>query len=170
MAAKTPIYRSIAWGLVLVQVLIAATLAGLGAFVFREYDPFVGIAVGAACYVLFYKLSRRLLVNDHLQGIALVRRGDFGDAVSHFEASYAFLSDHPWVDQWRGVILGSASSLPYREAALCNAGFCCSQIGEGERAMGCYERALEEFPDSVLAINALNMMRSAQQVSRSSSN
>jgi tetratricopeptide (TPR) repeat protein len=165
MAAKTPTYRSIALGPVLLQVFLAIAAATLGVSAFRDHDPLTGIIVGCACYVLFYMGSPRVLANDQRRGMALVRRREFAEAARHFEASLDFFCRHQWVDRWRCAILGNCSSMTYREMAICNAAFCYSQIGEGKKAMQYYERALIEFPDSALANAALNMIRSVQSIS-----
>ena len=47
--------------------------------------------------------------------------------------------------------------------ALCNVGFCYSQIGEGAKSLAAYERAISQFPDCAVAITSLKMMHSAQQ-------
>ena len=135
----------------------------LGAAAFSDRDPTLGVIVGAGCYLVFYRLMRRLLANDHRRGIALVRRQQFAEAIPCFEASYEFMSRHPWVDRSRALLVGSASALGYREMALCNVGFCYSQIGEGAKSLAAYERGYQPVPGFAVAITSLKMMHSAQQ-------
>ncbi|HEY1603686.1 MAG TPA: tetratricopeptide repeat protein [Pirellulales bacterium] len=162
MAASTPVVRSISWGAAIVQIAIVIGAALLGSALFKDRDPSLGVMIGAACCLVYYRFMRRLLVNDHRRGIVLVRQQQFADAVPCFEASYEFMRRHPWADRWRCLLVGSASATSYREMALCNIAFCYSQMGEGDKALACYERAIGEFPDCAVATAALKMMRSAQ--------
>ena len=57
----------------------------------------------------------------------------------------------------------SASAISYREMALCNIAFCYSQLGDGQKAESYYRRALDEFPNSALAVAALRMIESVRQ-------
>lgn len=54
--------------------------------------------------------------------------------------------------------------MSYREMALVNIAFAYSQIGNGERAKAYYQHALEEFPNSSMAIAALRLIESVEQL------
>ena len=47
--------------------------------------------------------------------------------------------------------------------ALCNCGFCFSQIGESHKMEECYRKALAEFPQSVLANTAIRMLETLRK-------
>ena len=47
--------------------------------------------------------------------------------------------------------------------AICNIAFSYSQIGDGEQARSYYEKCLERFPESGLALTALRMTDAARQ-------
>lgn len=91
-----------------------------------------------------------------------MKNGQFIDAVPVFEEAYRQMCDSPWIDRYRSLLLASASRWSYREMALCNLAFCQGQAGDGQKMREGYERALAEFPESVLATTALRMIDSAR--------
>lgn len=166
MTSRTPVAYSVSP----VMALLSLTLLGAMIFVADRILPPAEISVAPIVGSLFFiacsKISKRLLVGRHQQGMRLVRAGQFQAAIGHFQASYDFLSGHAWIDRWRCLTLLSASAMSFREMALCNIAFCCSQIGDGRSAKAYYERALREFPGSGLATAALNLITSAEDAAQ----
>jgi tetratricopeptide (TPR) repeat protein len=159
---KPPIVRPVSWTGVIVQLAVIAIFSAVIALLFRIRDYPLAIFFGAVTQSVLSRVARATFASDHRSGITLFRASKFSEAAPHFEASYAAFSRRPWLDRFRWLILGSASSMSYREMALCNAAFCYGQIGDGARATTLYEQALREFPDSGLAAASLNMLRSVQ--------
>ena len=145
----------------LFQLALIAAIAALIVFVFHIQFA-LAFFFAAVAHAVVYRILRRVLSADHRRGISLFRAKKFAEAAPCFEASYRVFSARPWVDRFRWLVLGSASSMSYKEMALCNAAFCYSQIGDGTRATALYEQALREFPESSLATSSLNLIYSVQ--------
>ncbi len=90
-----------------------------------------------------------------------VKKQDYAGAITAFEASYKFFSDNLWLDKYRYVTLLNASSMSYREMALCNIEFCYTQMGEGKKAAIYYRRVLDLSPENGIAQAGLNVLESA---------
>ena len=166
---KIPIYRPVSWPAIVFQLAVVGVFAFGIALVFGVHEYSLAFLLGALAHAIIYRIARAVFTADHRRGIRLFRAKRFREAAPHFEASYAMLSRRPWLDRFRWLLLGSASSMSYREMALCNAAFCYGQFGDGSRAMALYEQVQQEFPDSGVAAASLNMLRSVQSPSVSTS-
>jgi tetratricopeptide (TPR) repeat protein len=164
VAAKPPIIRPISWTGVLAQVAFICFLAAAIAFAFGVRHLALAFLIAAVAHSVFARIMRVWLTAGFQRGVALLRASRFSDAAPVFEASHAALARRPWIDRFRFVLLGAASSMSYREMALCNAAFAYSQVGDGARAIQLYEQALREFPDSSLALSSLQMLRAGQSL------
>lgn len=160
MASSKPIIRQVAWISLVPQLLIMIFLI----FFFNLFiDPFhYALNIAMLFYLGASFLLRSMVPRNHRKGIRLFKSGDYTQAVSEFEKSYDFFMRHPWVDKYRFIVLLSSSRISYREMALVNVAFCYAQMGNGKKAIACYERALQQFPDSELAKSALKMLYSIQ--------
>ena len=162
MDSKTPTVRQVAW----ISLIPQLTFMGLliySFFLLKSSEP---ILHGTLTYLAISFGLRTFIPKDHRQGIALVKKQRFSDAISFFQKSYSFFSKNNWIDKYRFLTLLSSSRMSYREMALCNIAFCYSQIGDGKTAIEFYTRALKEFPDSGLAQTALRMLHSAEGLER----
>lgn len=130
----------------------------------------VVLAVGAATYVLYSQICRRVVTKRARRGFRLMKQGAFSEAIAEYEAAYEFFSRHPWIDRFRYITLLSSSAYSYREAALCNIAFAYSQLGDGENAVKFYQRALREFPNCALAKTALRGVDALDESFESRSN
>ncbi|MBN4072924.1 tetratricopeptide repeat protein [Crocinitomix catalasitica] len=156
MSSKTPVITQIQWISVIPQVVI---LAGL-IFAFRELDNQTGIIVGAAIYLLISVSVRTMLTANHRTGIRLVKKKKFKEAIKEFESSYNYFKKKNWIDKFRSITLLSPSRISYSEMALNNIAFCYGQLGNGKKALEYYEKTLKRFPESVLAITGIQMLKS----------
>jgi tetratricopeptide (TPR) repeat protein len=154
MSTRTPIVRQISWVAAIPAFVVAAAAIVTGVIV----DPRAGVVWGAGAFLAYSLGSRRLIARSHRRGIALVKQGQFGEAIGQFQQSLAFFDRHPWGDRFRCVTLMSASATSYREMALVNIAFCYSQIGDGKRAREFYEACLACFPGSGMATAAIRLM------------
>ena len=123
MATKPPIIRPISWLAVIIQFALICLFAVIIGVIFGVREPALAFLLGAVAHAVVYRIMRLLLTREHRRGIALFRQRKFSEAAPLFEASYASLSRRPWIDRFRFFILGSGSSMSYREMALCNAAF-----------------------------------------------
>ena len=164
MATKPPIIRPISWMGVAVQIVFVSLLAVIVAFAFGVREPALAFLIAALAWSVFTRVLRLSLTSQFRRGIARLRKGRFTEAAPLLEASYAAFARRPWIDRFRLVLLGNASSMSYREMALCNAAFAYAQVGEGTRAIQLYEQTLREFPSSSLATSSLQMLRAGQSV------
>ena len=165
MTRQMPVVRQLQLRRSVPQFLAIAALAVIAHLIIPGARIPVDISVAALAYLIFCRLMRALFVRDHRKGMKAYHSQEFHDAISHFEASYRFFSNHRSLDAWRSLLFGVASPNSYRVIALCNMAYCWSQAGDGQRAIALYEQALREKPDCTLAQASLNMLRSVTSTS-----
>jgi tetratricopeptide (TPR) repeat protein len=156
MASQTPMIRQVSWMAMIPSIIALVIATSIGFSVDPENGVLWGIIAFAACSLA----SRELIPRAHRAGIRLTKQKQFAEAIPKFQESFDFLERHPWIDKFRSVILLSSSAASYREMALANIAFCYTQIGKGEEGRRYYEKCLEKFPNSGLAITALRMLDS----------
>jgi len=113
-------------------------------------------------YCIIYLVLRYAFGYHHFIGISKYKQKRYADAVNDFIKSYIFFAKYKWIDKYRLIFLMSASSISYREMALLNAASCFGQLGDIQNSTLYYERALVEFPNSELAMLALNFINAAK--------
>ena len=160
MTQRIPTVRQVSWLAAIPQLLVLMLAMGIGWFAVQSE---FGLWMGCGAYLLCAVSLRRVVARDHCLGVALSKAQRFTDAIPALERSYDFFSRHVWIDRYRAFTLLSASAISYREMALLNIAFACSQSGQGQLARQYYQRTLEEFPDSIMATAALRMITSAEQ-------
>lgn len=156
---KIPVTNSISWLGLVVSLLPLSLMLAINAWLAPRWCPFVGMGVWMASVVFL----RRWLTGAHRKGIRLVKIGRFEEAIPMFAEAYASMCCRPWIDKFRWPLLGSCSRWSYREMALCNLAFCHGQAGNGQKMKECYQKALAEFPGSILATVSLRMIEAAAQ-------
>ena len=135
-----------------------AMIAAIGGMHLLLRDWLLSMILGASIYLAYSFGSRYILAAAHRAGIRLSRHGRFKEAIACYEQSYDFFSRYHWIDRYRSVVLMTPSAISYREMALINIAFCHGQLGNGDAAKQYYEKALDEFPDSVMARAGLGMV------------
>lgn len=162
MASNVPIIKQSAWLSLIPQLLVIALI--IYAFHLANFsEPFL---LGALTYFLISLLLRNLIAKNHRQGIRLVKKQQFAEAIPFFEKSIDFFSKNSWVDKFRFITMLSSSKMTYKEMGLCNIAFCYSQNGNGQKAKEYYEQVLKEFPDNGLATAGIAMLNSAENQTR----
>ena len=162
MATKSPVVRPYAWVSIPIHLGVMAGFVALAHLLLRPASPDTALIAGAVAYLVLSRGSRAVLAREHTRGMRAVRAKRYAEAIPHFEASYDFFTRHAWIDRWRYVVLLSSNAIPYREMALCNIAYCHAQLGDAARTTAYYERALEEFPGSVLARTCLDRIRATE--------
>lgn len=158
MASNIPIIRQIAWISLIPQILLIGILSYL--FSLLKYKE--SFLLGVLSYVILSYILRNTIAKYHRKGIKQVRNQKFNEAISSFQKSVNFFTNHAWLDKYRFVTLLSSSKMTYKEMGLCNVAFCYSQINNGQKAKEYYELTLTEFPDNALAIAGLKMLNSVK--------
>ncbi|MDX1942523.1 MAG: tetratricopeptide repeat protein [Saprospiraceae bacterium] len=159
MKSNVPVFRQLSWASVIVQFL----LIGLIIYIFYVLDFWEPFFLGALTYAFLAIVLRNLIPKKHKQGMRLVLRQRFAEAIPFFEKSVDYFTQHSWVDKYRFLTFLNSSKMAYREMGLCNIAFCHSQLGNVQKAKAFYERVRKEYPDNGLAIAALNLINSLEQ-------
>ena len=158
MSSSPPIFGQLSWVAALPQLAALLLSIGIAAWLGGPRAAILGLLA-----YLTYSIGSRLVIpRAHRAGIGLVRKRRFAEAIAKFQESFDFFERHSWIDQYRSVVLMSPSAMSYREMALANMAFCYGQIGDGQQCRAYYQRCLERFPESGLAISALRMLDAVQ--------
>lgn len=153
-----PLINYVSWKLVLPQLAAAAVLILLARFLppFRDLaDAFV---VGAAIYVTYSFGSRYFIASGNRLGLKAVANEEYDRALEYFQQSYAFFSEHEWLDRYRSITLMSPSKWSYREMALMNILTVHVRKKDFAAATEACRRVLEEFPNNQIAQSTFDML------------
>lgn len=154
MSSGIPFIRQIGWSSMFVHAFVILCIIGFWYWLKPEDYLFNGCLT----YLFISFTIRRLLTRHHRTGIQNVRKQDYRSALPHFETSYEYFTRNEWIDRYRYLTLLTSSKISYKEMALVNIAFCYGQLGEQDKAITYYKRALSEFPDSQIARSALNLL------------
>jgi tetratricopeptide (TPR) repeat protein len=157
MASKQPIVKQTAWLSIIHQLIILSIFIVLASLTGTQTPAIIG----ALAYLGMSVVLKKTIAQQHRQGIAHLKKEEFGEALERFQESYDYFNHHRWIDDWRLITLLSSSRVSYREMALLNVAYCYGQLGEGARSREFYEKTLAEYPDSTMAKAAINMLDSA---------
>lgn len=158
MKSKTPLISQTS--LVRIIPFILLLIGSMEIFRRLGLDSVVGVIFALTLYFIL----RSTIPFSHRRGIKKMKKGDYEAAISDFKSSYTFFQKHKWLDKFRCIFILSPSAITYKEMALINIAFAYSQKGDGENSIKYYERALTEYPNSILAKTALNMINSTKDV------
>ena len=123
----------------------------------------ISVALGAWLYLIFSFALKSTLAHNHREGMVLIRKNKYDEAIMQFEKSYEFFQKYKWIDKFRYIVMLCSSRISYREMALNNTAFCYSQLGNGDRTIEYYKITLSKFPDSEMAKTALNLINSVTE-------
>src|SRR5438093_7434176 len=140
MPQQMPVVRQLEWSQLIPQILAIVVLTLFVHLLFPWTQLSTAIFAAALTYLIICRISRAFVLREHYAGMAACRAERFREAISHFEASYNFFSQHPRLDSWRSLLFGVAGANRLSIVALCNMAFCYSQLGEGSRAIKLYEQ------------------------------
>ena len=156
MSSSTPFIRQTAWISIIPQSLVMATII----FCWYLVIPQRAFMYGALCYLFLSFSLRALIPVNHRNGINHIKNQNFKEAINEFNLSYNFFKKYDWVDQYRFLTVLNSNKMSYKEMSLLNIAFCYGQLGDGENSKKYYEKALNEFPKSAVALAGLNMLNS----------
>lgn len=159
LVSKAPIIRQYAWASAPWHLFVGSMLVVLARLAFG-LTWLHAIIAGCLIYIAIARLTRATVARHHTTGMRHVKAGDFAEAIPHFERSLDYFTRYGWIDRWRFLLLGASSRASYREMALVNIAFCYAQAGDGPTARRYYERAVAEYPESVLGRAGLRMAES----------
>ena len=165
MQHNTTVARPISWRLAVPQLIVLAGLVAASALLLSQRYGWLSVSIGAFVYLFYSYGSRFLLLRHHRQGRLLTDRGEFNNAIEAFDKSYAFFSRYRWLDQYRYLTMMIPARQSYREMALINIAYCYVQLGSFTQAEVYYRRALQEFPDSVMARSGLDAVQALDTTS-----
>ncbi|MBC7914738.1 MAG: tetratricopeptide repeat protein [Pyrinomonadaceae bacterium] len=151
MSTNISVVRQIAWLALIPQFLFAMLLIFMWHQLHVPDPPFYGLAT----YILISFFLRTFVPKSHNKGMKHVKKDEFKLALPLFEKSYLFFTENAWIDKYRYLTLLSSSAMSYREMSLTNIALCYSQLVDTEKASEYYKKTLEEFPDSKIALDAL---------------
>ncbi|HPJ13611.1 MAG TPA: hypothetical protein PLJ39_00890 [Spirochaetota bacterium] len=162
MASSKPIISQINWLSLIPQIIVFCLILSIF-HLLRADDAFLFSAVTYFCLTFLLKL---MIPINHRKGIKYFKSGNYEKAVLEFGKSRQFFTRHRWIDKYRSLFLLSSSRISYLEMAMINAAFCYSQNGEGKKSKELYEETLLMFPDSQIALSALKLYESAQNIKK----
>ena len=153
-----PLINYVSWKLVLTQLVAAAVLILLARFLLPVRDLVDAFIVGGAVYVTYSFGSRFFIASANRHGLKAVARQDYAKALEYFQRSYAFFTEHEWLDRYRSITLMSPSMWSYREMALMNILTVHVRKKDFAAAKEACRRVLEEFPDNQIARSTFDML------------
>ena len=159
MASNKPVLRQRSWLASILHVFLFLAFTIIFTFCVGSFID--GFDLTLLVFFIAYLLLRVLVPKNHRQGAEFYRSGDYAQAISEFEKSYAFFTKHAWIDKYRYIVLLSAGRISYAEMSLINIAICYTQMGDGNKAKEYYEETLSQFPDSEFAKMALQKLDAA---------
>jgi hypothetical protein len=154
MKQEIPVAKSINYLALVLQSIFLILLY----FIFVESGSDEPLLWSAMIYLVLAYSLRYFVPVDHRKGIRELKEGHYEAALDSFTKSFVFFSKHKWVDTFRAFTIFSASKQSYREMAMLNKAFTLNCLDKNEEAKKCYEDCLKEYPDNLMAYEALKMM------------
>ena len=131
-------------------VLIAGTIVG---------ELTRGLLVGSIAFLLLrYGLVRQVLCHDLRNGMALARSARHVEALKAFARSAEVWEGRRWLDDFRGLLLGSASRWPFRHLSRYNEAWCLTRLGHHAEARAVLRSLLHEQPGMDVATDLLRSL------------
>jgi len=154
MKQEIPVTKSINYLALVVQSIFLILLY----FIFIQSGSDEPLLWSAMIYLVLAYGLRYFVPVDHRKGIRELKQGHYEAALDSFTKSFEFFSKHKWVDRFRALTIFSASKQSYREMAMINRAFTLVCLERKDEAKEYYENCLKEYPDNLIAEDALKMM------------
>jgi hypothetical protein len=162
MVSGKLIIRNISIPSLVFQLLLIAALV----FVISLFVKFLPMAffLSAILYSSIAMSLRNTNSRNHREGVKLVKNAEYNHAIIEHKKSYEFFLKHPLIDKYRFITMLSVTRMSYSEMDLICIAYCCSKIGSGVLSKQYYEKALMRFPKSEMANNALELIKSVENL------
>ena len=158
--SRRPIIRQTAWVSIIPQLIVFAVLIAL--FYLTTNDLRLSVLLCCITYLILSRGSKGIVLRHHRKGMLCVRSNDYATAAAHFENSFDLLRKYPAFDKFRYILLLDSSYIPYTEMALINLAYCSIKLEQIDKAKQYYHKALELFPDSEIAKEALSSIENIE--------
>ncbi len=155
------LFRQVNWSVFIPHGILVALISFL--LIFIGLDTELSILASAVFYLGLSMLLQRLVPFHHRMGFRLLMQKDYENAALAFQQSWENFNKNSWLDKYRSVFMLSASKISYREMALINRSLCYWQMGDSEKALKSYEEVLKYFPNSKMAIDAIDYIKNPDQ-------
>ena len=116
----------------------------------------LSILISAVSYMGLSVVLQRTIPRHHRMGFRLLVHKEYEMAALAFEKSWNFFCKNKWLDDYRAILLLSASNISYREMSLINRSLCFWRSGNIEKALESYKDVLNYFPNSRMAKDAID--------------
>ncbi len=159
------VFKQSAWIYWIPQLIVMCLII----LIWYQIRPSNAALFGSIIY-FFIAISLKIVIpKSHRFGMRNIKTKKFKDAIAYFEKSIVFFDKYDWLDKYRFIFLLSASKMAYREMAYCNIAYCYVQLNKLKGALKFYEKALNEFPHSKLALEGIEALKQAKNKDQSSS-
>lgn len=133
--------------LLLSLVLVSGTVAG---------ELFSGIVVGCLAFIAWrFGVVRAVFLFHLRKGARQARAGLYTAALKSFALSAQAWERWRWIDNGRGLLLGSAARWPFRSLSRYNEAWCLAQLGHAPEARAALGALLTEQPEMHVARDLL---------------
>ena len=156
-----PQINYISWKSVLPPLAVAAALILAANFLLPVRDLAEAFVIGGGIFIVYAFGSRYFIASANRLGLKAVARQEYDAALEHFARSYAFFSEHEWIDRYRSITLMSSSMWSYREMALMNILTVHVRRKDFAAATEACRRVLDEFPNNQIAQSSYDMLTHA---------
>ena len=138
--------------------VLHAFIVGIFTFilVFAGLKTDLSILITAVSYMGLSVILQRAIPRHHRMGFRLLLHKEYEMAALAFEKSWNYFCNNKWLDDYRAILLLSASKISYREMSLINRSLCSWRSGNIEKALESYKDVLKHFPNSRLAKEAID--------------
>lgn len=124
-------------------VLLAGTLLG---------ELISGLLLGSLVFLAWrFGFVRQVLCHHLRNGMALAKAARHEDAMKAFARSAEAWQGRAWLDDLRGLLLGSASRWPFRHLSRYNEAWCMVKLGHEAEARVALDALLREQPGMRIA-------------------
>lgn len=153
--AGHPSIVQISWIALLKIFLVYLVFGLLLADVWHFRPPYAHYIAMAFLLLIVCAVVAKLFPPHFRRAMRASKKDNLDKAIAEMEDCLAFFQRHTWIDRHRWIATLNYSAISYREMALLNIAMFHTSAGRKEEAKTAYRRALELFPDSVIATRAL---------------
>lgn len=146
--------RQVNWTAFILHAFMVGIVSFILVVVGLETD--LSILISAAAYMGLSVLLQYAIPRHHRRGFRLLQHHEYEMAALAFEKSWNYFCNNKWLDDFRAILLLSASKISYREMSLINRSLCYLRSGKMDRALESYKEVLNYFPNSRMAKDAID--------------